>query len=142
MKQVRILSVFADNEFGVLTRITALIRREGWNIKTLSVAETIHPSVSRLTIGVECIDSTLEMVLKRILRLDCVRRASICETCGREMALAHLPADAMAPEGSRMVGERVYEYTGLPGEVDAWCHAVAALGASDIARGGVVTLEG
>ena len=42
-KTSHILMMNVDNEFGVLTRITALIRRAGLNIKGLSVAETLSP---------------------------------------------------------------------------------------------------
>ncbi len=48
------LSILAENEFGALTRITSLIRRRGYNIESLVVAETMDPSVSRITLMLQC----------------------------------------------------------------------------------------
>ncbi|HZW35442.1 MAG TPA: acetolactate synthase small subunit, partial [Candidatus Deferrimicrobiaceae bacterium] len=44
------ISVQVENEFGVLSRISGLFSGRGFNIESLSVAETLDPSVSRMTI--------------------------------------------------------------------------------------------
>ncbi|MGI6404607.1 MAG: acetolactate synthase small subunit [Oscillospiraceae bacterium] len=88
-----VFTLLVDNEFGVLTRITALIRRAGWNIRSLAVAETKTPEISRLTICLECRHNTLEQVLDRLKRLDCVREIlpySKETQVARELALLHL----------------------------------------------------
>lgn len=74
-KSLKTIFMMVDNEFGVLTRITALVRREGFNIKSLAVSVTENPEVSRMLIAVECVDSALSKVLERLSRLDCVREA-------------------------------------------------------------------
>lgn len=75
--QKDIFTLMVDNEFGVLTRITALIRRAGWNIRSLAVAETAVPEISRLTICLECRHNTLDNVLDRLSKLNCVREISV-----------------------------------------------------------------
>ena len=45
-----ILSVLVNNHFGVLTRISGLFARRGYNIKSLTVGETQDENISRMTI--------------------------------------------------------------------------------------------
>lgn len=75
-KSVITLNMLVDNEFGVLTRITSLVRREGYNIKSLAVDVTDDASVSQLLLSVECMVSTLPNILSRLNRLGCVRHAA------------------------------------------------------------------
>ena len=58
--KTRIFSAFVNNNSGVLTRISGLFARRGYNIKSLTVGETPDPRVSRMTI--ECLgdDRTFE----------------------------------------------------------------------------------
>jgi len=58
------ISVLVENKFGVLARISGLFSARGFNISSLAVGETEDPSVSRMTIGVEGDDKTLEQIKK------------------------------------------------------------------------------
>jgi acetolactate synthase-1/3 small subunit len=69
------MKLLVDNEFGVLTRITARVRREGFNIKSLAVEVTENPEMSLMLIAVECLESALPKVLGRLNKLECVRKA-------------------------------------------------------------------
>ena len=67
MEQIHVLSVFVNNCVGVLTRISGLFARRGYNIKSLTVGETENPAVSRMTI--ECIgDAQIITQIKSQLR--------------------------------------------------------------------------
>ena len=44
------ISVLVENEFGVLSRVAGLFSGRGFNIESLSVAETLDPTVSRITL--------------------------------------------------------------------------------------------
>ena len=44
------LSVLVENRAGVLTRVTSLFARRGFNIESLAVGTTQNPAVSRITI--------------------------------------------------------------------------------------------
>ena len=44
------LSLLVDNEPGVLSRVAGLFSGRGFNIESLCVAETLDPSVSRITL--------------------------------------------------------------------------------------------
>ncbi len=63
------ISVLVENKFGVLARIAGLFSARGFNISSLAVGETEDPSVSRMTIGVEGDDKTLEQIKKQLNKL-------------------------------------------------------------------------
>ena len=62
-------AVLVENQFGVLGRITGLFSARGFNIESLSVAETEDPSVSRITLVTTGDDMILEQVNKQLNRL-------------------------------------------------------------------------
>jgi acetolactate synthase-1/3 small subunit len=63
------LSVLVENKPGVLSRITSLFSRRGFNIDSLAVGTTEHPEVSRITIAVTVEDLPLEQVTKQLNKL-------------------------------------------------------------------------
>ena len=63
------LSVLVENKPGVLARIAGLFSRRGFNIDSLAVGPTEHPSVSRMTIVVAVEGSPLEQVTKQLNKL-------------------------------------------------------------------------
>ena len=63
------ISVLVSNEFGVLTRIAGLFSGRGFNIESLSVAETLDAKVSRMTIVTSGDDNVLEQVTKQLNKL-------------------------------------------------------------------------
>ena len=48
------LSVLVENKPGVLTRVSALFARRGFNIHSLAVGPTEHPQISRITRNRQC----------------------------------------------------------------------------------------
>lgn len=152
---VHILTLIVDNEFGVLTRITAQIRREGWNIKSLSVAECLDPAISRITLALVCFDATLPSVIHRLSRLACVRSAIPCDlekhVC-RELALLGVKTEQpealaalIAAQGARTLGEQegytLIEATGLPEALDAFVEKIQEIAELIIVRTGPVVLD-
>src|SRR5438046_10072214 len=63
------ISVLVENEFGVLARVAGLFSGRGFNIESLSVAETMDPSVSRITLVTRGDDQVLEQIEKRLYKL-------------------------------------------------------------------------
>ncbi len=63
------LSVLVENKPGILARVAELFARRGFNIDSLAVGETEHPSISRMTIVVNVADSPLEQVTKQLNKL-------------------------------------------------------------------------
>lgn len=63
------ISVLVTNEFGVLSRISGLFSGRGFNIESLSVAETLDPLVSRMTIVTSGDDKVMEQITKQLNKL-------------------------------------------------------------------------
>src|SRR5665811_11216 len=61
------LSVLVENKPGVLTRISGLFARRGFNIDGLAVGETHDPKISRMTISVDGSFPSTDMVMRDIL---------------------------------------------------------------------------
>ena len=68
MEQTHTLSVLVENKPGVLTRVSALFARRAFNITSLTVGETEHPEISRMTIIVKAEDQPFEQVTKQLAR--------------------------------------------------------------------------
>lgn len=63
------ISILCDNEPGVMTRISGLFSRRGFNIESLSVGSTDQIGKSRFTIVVQGNDGVLEQVRKQLQKL-------------------------------------------------------------------------
>lgn len=92
----QILSVLVENHAGVLSRISGLFSRRGFNIDSLAVGTTEDESISRITIVV-CGDETIvEQVCKQLNKLIDVikiRKLLAEESVSRELALIKVRAD-------------------------------------------------
>ncbi len=64
-----VLSVTVRDQPGVLLRIAGLFARRGYNIESLSVAQTERPGLSRTTFVVTGEDATVEQVTKQLQKL-------------------------------------------------------------------------
>jgi len=67
--QRRTLSVLVDNEPGVLARVTGLISGRGFNIESLSVAETKDPKASLITLITSGSPQFIEQIIKQLRKL-------------------------------------------------------------------------
>lgn len=64
-----IITALVENEFGVLARIAGLFSGRGYNIQSLTVAETLDPKFSRMTIVTSGTDSVMEQITKQLDKL-------------------------------------------------------------------------
>ena len=90
-----VLSVLVENKAGVLSRVSGLFSRRGYNIDSLTVCETSNPSQSRMTIVVSGDEYILEQIQKQLAKLVEVISIKKCEkasSCQREMALIKVKA--------------------------------------------------
>lgn len=63
------LSVLVENKPGVLSRVAGLFSGRGFNIESLSVAETLDSTVSRMTIVTRGNDQIIEQITKQLNKL-------------------------------------------------------------------------
>lgn len=85
-----IISVHLENKFGSLSRVAGLFSGRGFNIDSLSVAPTLDPSVSMLTLVTRGDDRIIEQILKQLNKvIDVIKVVDLNESefVGRETAL-------------------------------------------------------
>jgi len=61
--------VYVENKPGVLTRVSSLFRRRGFNIDSLTVGRTEKPEVSRMTIVVEANEDQARRIMANVYKL-------------------------------------------------------------------------
>ena len=91
-----VLSVLVENKAGVLSRVSGLFSRRGYNIDSLTVCETSNPDNSRMTIVVRGDEYILEQIQKQLAKLIEVITIEKCErdtSCQRELALIKVKAE-------------------------------------------------
>ena len=92
-----VLSVLVKNSSGVLSRISGLFSRRGYNIESLTVGSTEDLSISRMTITLMADDDVLEQVKKQLDKLEEVIRVvnfRADECVYRELVLIKVRANA------------------------------------------------
>ncbi|MCL2503910.1 MAG: acetolactate synthase small subunit [Coriobacteriia bacterium] len=91
------LSVVVENKPGVLTRVTSLFARRGFNIDSLAVGTTEDPTLSRITIVCSAADASLEQITKQVYKLINVIKVQDldpAESVERELVLFKVNAPA------------------------------------------------
>ncbi len=81
-------SVLVENKPGVLSRVTGLISRRGFNIESLSVGPTEDPTMSRVTAIVHADDVAYEQITKQLHKLISVHKINRPHRRGRHRARA------------------------------------------------------
>ena len=92
-----VLSVLVENHAGVLSRVSGLFSRRGYNIDSLTVCETHNPNQSRMTIVVRGDEYILEQIQKQLAKLQeviSIKKAERATSVQREMALVKVKAEA------------------------------------------------
>ncbi|PXV90286.1 acetolactate synthase small subunit [Lachnotalea glycerini] len=62
----RWMSLYVENEVGVLARVSGLFSGKSYNLHSLTVGETQDPTISRMTICVDSDDATFEQIKKQL----------------------------------------------------------------------------
>lgn len=90
------LSVLVDNYAGVLSQVSRLFSRKGYNIESLAVGTTDNPDVSRITIEVIADDLQIRQVMNQLGKLFPVRsvkRLEPAHSIRRELLLIKVKAE-------------------------------------------------
>ena len=85
-----IVSALVYNRSGVLTRVSGMFSRRGFNIDSLAVGTTEDPSISRMTIVANGDDATIDQMLRQLEKLVDVitaKRLKPKSTVARQLAL-------------------------------------------------------
>ena len=85
-----IISILVENKFGVLARVAGLFSARGYNIESLSVAPTLDPTTSMITIVTAGDDRIIEQIMKQLNKVvEVLKVVDLTEThfLDRETAL-------------------------------------------------------
>ncbi len=150
------ISVLVENEFGVLARVAGLFSGRGFNIDSLSVAETQDPSTSLMTIVTRGDDQIIEQILKQLRKLVNVLKVTDLQEgqyLDRELVLVKVNASEQTkPEILRLmdifrgrvvdVSPKTYtvEITGDEGKIRAVLDLLQPLGVKEVVRTGKVAM--
>ncbi len=151
-----VITLLVENEFGVLARIAGLFSGRGFNIESLSVAETLDPTISTMTIVTRGDDAIIEQVIKQLNKLIPVIKVVDLidkEFVEREMILVKVSTTPQTrDEVLRIaeifrgriidVGNKTYtiEVTGDEKKIDAILGLLKPLGIKELVRTGRVAM--
>jgi acetolactate synthase-1/3 small subunit len=152
-----VLSALVKNSSGVLSRVSGLFSRRGYNIDSLTVGRTEDPSISRMTITLMGDENVLEQVKKQLNKLEDVVRVidfKTNESVYRELALIKVRANA---ENRAAINETVkifrskiidistdtltIELTGDEEKISALINLMEEYGIEELVRTGVTALQ-
>lgn len=94
---IRVIQLLADNTSGVLSRISGLFSRRGYNIESITAGVTADPRFSRITIVTSGDDDVLNQIEKQVAKLIDVRDVKVLkpgDSVYRELALIKVKSDA------------------------------------------------
>ncbi len=153
------ISIIVDNEAGVLARVIGLFSGRGYNIESLTVAETDRErNISRITIVTSGTPMVIEQIKAQLGRLVPVHRVGDLTVEGphveRELALVKVAGTGEARVESLRIAdifraravdstERsfIFELTGSTTKLDAFINLMRPLGLVEVSRTGVVAIS-
>ncbi|MCP5110859.1 MAG: acetolactate synthase small subunit [bacterium] len=151
------ISLLVENKPGALLRITGVLGARGYNIESLTVARTLDPELSRMTIVVDVDPQLRRQVIKQINKLINVLQAiDLTESpaVAREMVLMRVRAPMEARTailkeaeifGGRVVDSSVegfaLEVTGEPEKLDEFIGVMRSYGEIEVTRSGMVAVS-
>ncbi|MEM9495904.1 MAG: acetolactate synthase small subunit [Pseudomonadota bacterium] len=154
-----IIAVIVDNEPGVLSRVAGLVSARGYNIESLTVAETdVEKHRSRITIVTSGTPSKIEQIKAQLGRLVPVRRVidvtNEKSAVERELALLKVVGEGEKRLEVMRLAEIfrasfidtthssfVLELTGARDKINAFIDLMKPLGLVEISRTGVLSIR-
>ncbi|MBV8551082.1 MAG: acetolactate synthase small subunit [Acidobacteriaceae bacterium] len=153
----QIISLLMENKPGALMRVTGLLSQRGYNIESLTVARTLDPTLSRMTITVDVEPNTRTQVIKQMNKLINVLQATdVTEgpAVNRELVLVRVRTTqqnrtAVLKEAeifqARVVDSTLegfaLEATGDPEKLDEFIDVMRSYGEIEVTRSGMVSMS-
>jgi acetolactate synthase I/III small subunit len=151
-----IISVTVENKFGSLSRIAGLFSGRGFNIESLSVAPTLDPSMSQVTIVPSGDERIIEQIVKQLNKLiDVIKVVDLNESdfVSRETALIKVHARPEDRAEALRIADifranvidstpatYTIEVTGDPRKIGAIINLLQPLGIKELTRTGRVAV--
>lgn len=152
-----ILAVYVDNKFGVLTRVTSMFTRRGFNIDTLTVGETESPEYSRITLSMSGDGYARAQMINQLRKLYNVKKVELLDeesSIHRELMLIKVKNSSKFRQDimtavdvfrSKIIDYSTdamcIEITGEPSKINAFIEILKPFGIIEMCRTGIVALE-
>ncbi len=154
--QKRVFQLLVDNTSGVLSRISGLFSRRGYNIESITAGVTVDPRFTRVTIVTCGDDEILEQIEKQVGKLIDVRNIKELrpeESVYRELALIKVKADPQQRQSIIAVADifrakiidvskdsLIIELTGNQAKIEAFMNLLDGYEILESARTGIAGL--
>ena len=152
-----VFGILVANKFGVLTRVSSMFTRRGFNIDTLTVGETQSPEFSRITISMMGDEYSKTQIIKQLEKLHDVKQVEVMErdeTVTRELLLIKIKNDSATRQdvlsAVDVFRSKIIDYspdalcveiTGESSKINAFIELVKPYGIMEMCRTGLVALE-
>ena len=149
--------LLVDNTSGVLSRISGLFSRRGYNIESITAGVTADPRYTRITIVASGDDDILDQIEKQVRKLVDVREINELppeESVYRELALIKVRVDDVKRESVIAItnifrgnlvdvalDSLIIEITGNQGKIDAFLKLLSGYEILELARTGIAGLS-
>ena len=152
-----VIAALVENKPGVLTRVSSMFTRRGFNIDALTVGEIEDSNYSRITITITGDENTRDQFVSQLRKLFNVKKVQVLEagnTISRELLLIKVRnSPEIRPE--IMAAAEVYrgkiidyasdvmsvEITGEPVKIDSFIELMKPMGILEMCRTGIVAIE-
>jgi len=154
---LQIISLLMENKPGALMRVTGVLSQRGYNIESLTVARTLDPELSRMTIVVDVDAALRQQVIKQMNKLINVLQATDlteAPAVHREMVLVRIRTaqenrTAVLKEAEIFAGRVVdsstegfaIETTGDPEKLNEFIDVMRSYGDIEVTRSGMVAMS-
>lgn len=152
-----VLAIYVDNKFGVLTRVTSMFTRRGFNIDALTVGVTESPDYSRITISMSGDGYARAQMINQLRKLYNVKKVEILDesdSIERELLLIKVRQNPQEHQlllssidifKAKIIDYSVdsfsLEVTGSSDKIDAFIEMVRPVGIIESCRTGIVALS-
>ena len=152
----KVLQLLVDNTSGVLSRISGLFSRRGYNIESITAGVTADPRYTRITIVTSGDDEILDQIEKQVAKLVDVRDIKELkpnESVYRELAMRKVKASPDERQGVISVVDifrakivdvskdgLIIELTGNQDKIDAFISLLDGYEILELARTGIAGL--
>ena len=152
-----ILSLLVDNTSGVLTRLSGLCARRGYNIDSITAGVTANPDITRITIVSRGDDRVLNLIVAQLRKQEDVRDVKVLDPASsvdRELILVKVMADVTNRRDIMAIAEifranvvdvqkdsMIIELTGSQSKLAALLDMLSEYQIAEIARTGITGLS-
>ena len=147
-----IISILVANHSGVLSRVSGMFTRRGFNIDTLTVGETESPEFSRITISMHDDEAICNQIVKQLEKMYDVKKVQVMqrdETVARELLLIKIKNNAAERQDIMSVVDvfraKITDYSpeirGVSTKINAFIELLEPYGILEMCRTGLVALE-